>query len=92
MNLKPFYVCYSDGKRCDKVVPRFNPKTGKAVKVSNKEIKKKYGGGISDHVLDCSWDACDKCSRNCSMGGTCYGHLKWEDENGNTYEYIIKKW
>ena len=91
MNLKPFYACYYDGKKCDKVTPRFNPKTGKPVKVSNKEIKARYGHVISAHCLEHSWDVCDKCPRNCCMSGVCSGHLKWEDEAGNIYEFVLKK-
>ena len=73
--MRAYYSCYYDGKECDKTVPKLD-KDGYLIKESNKEIKKKYGHFLSKELLDNSWDVCDKCDRNYSISGCCYGRFK----------------
>lgn len=73
--MRVYYSCYYDGKECDKTVPKFDDK-GYLIPEPNDKIKIKYGHFLAEHYLDECWDVCDKCERNCTIGGCCYGRLK----------------
>ena len=72
--MRLYYACYYDGRECDKEIPKLD-KNGTVIQPSNKEIKEKYKHIISEITLNESWDACDKCERNFSIGGYCHGRL-----------------
>ena len=72
------YICYYDGKECNKAIPKFDEK-GNLIPEPNTKIKEKYGHFLSERYLDECWDVCDKCDRNCTIGGCCYGKLAIDD-------------
>ena len=76
--MRVYYNCYYDGRECKKVIPKLD-KNGTVIQPSNKEIKEKYGHFLTEKTLDESWDACDKCDRNFSISGCCFGRLKIGD-------------
>lgn len=76
--MRLYYTCRYDGKECKKVIPKLD-ENGYVIQPPNDKIKERYGHFLADFVLNESWDACDKCERNCCMSGCCYGRLKMGD-------------
>lgn len=64
------YICHYDGNICDRVIPKIDEK---GVVIHPNEIDKSERG-ISEH--NTCWTSCDKCDRNYSLSGGCYGTLK----------------
>lgn len=76
--MRVYYSCYYDGKECKNAIPKFDDK-GNLIPESNDKIKEKYGHFIAESYLNKCWDVCDKCDRNYTIGGCCYGRLKIGD-------------
>lgn len=68
--LRVAYFCHYDGVECDRVIPKIDEK---GVVIEPTQIDKK-ARGISESST--CWEACDKCPRNFSLGGGCYGRLR----------------
>jgi len=72
---KAIYVCYYDGKYCEKAIPKFD-ESGVLIEEPHDEIMKKYEGIIAKDQIENSWDICDKCDRNGCISGLCCGKIK----------------
>lgn len=72
---KAIYVCYYDGKKCEKAVPKFD-ENGVLIKESHENIMKKYGKIMNNEQISYSWDKCDSCKAGCTISGLCHGRLE----------------
>lgn len=60
--MRLYYTCSYDGKECSNVIPKIDEK-GNVIEEQH------------HNVVENSWDICERCDRNYSLG-SCYGNLK----------------
>ena len=72
--MRAYYKCFYDGRECKNAIPKFD-ENGYLIPESNEVIKEKYSKGISEHIINDSWDKCDKCENNLTISGFCCGRL-----------------